>query len=276
MFERSAVALRLFALSLTLAGGCASTKPVAKPGEVELLAYDGRVTEEAIDHMRLAFPWELKNGTATDAKVDAVEWTLSIEGAELLSGTTPFDVRAAAGATASGVLEIDAEFPSTDESFTARAEKQVLPYGLNAVFKVSQGDATENYLNEWTGEVYAPKKPKLAVQPQAARYEETVELNIVVSVHNGNAFPITLEQLAFTVFVMDTEIFQGTVGQGNQLAPNTEASFDVNRWIGRDDLHDLAKKLAKTKSFPYRVEAELRLDGLSFPQTLTGDITFPR
>lgn len=262
--------------ALACAGQQAAPKGAAED-EIELLTFDAAIVSESLAAMALKAPWQLQNASAGPVVVRKVRWQLAVDGREPLTGEWGTPVTAPAGGNAASDLMVVATFspeppPTTPEAASAR----VRDYTLSGTFELETASGPQSYEGEWTGRLFLPVKPTLQVRPQAGRFDGMLELNIAVSVYNQNGFPVRLEALEARILLSGAEIYNSVLGTGAHIAPNSEVAYDVNRWIGRDDLKDLAKKLEKVKQVPYEVEAALRVDGAEMRESVRGDITFPR
>jgi len=256
-------------------GGAAQEQ--GSSAEVDVLTYDPVVTSQSLSDVALKFPWELDNPTAQKAGVGKITWTLTIDGEAPVSGETVAGVDAAAGAKANGAIEVKAPLSTTEEAFAAHAKKPGLRYTLAARLNVASGTNQEDFEAEWHGEIFGPRKPKVKLKAEAGRYgDRSFELNFLISLVNPNPFPVTVDGLEYTLFVNDVQISKDLLASNRQIDPSSELQFDVQRFIGKDDLQDLANAMMGMKIIPYHLNGTLKVQGIDIAAPIKGEITFAR
>lgn len=260
----------------TLVLACAGPQKAQRAVELDVLTYDARIVAEAIDAMRVAFPWELANPTGSAATVKRIEWQLTVEGNDAQTGVAEPDALADKGSSAKAELEVTIPFSTAAEALAARASKTTLPYTLKGAFTVATASGDEQFEAEWSGDVFAPKAPVVEVQAQAARYEQTAELTFQLVLKNPNNFAIRVSELGYRVTVESVEILSGAVAQNTEIPAAAETRYDLSRWVGREDLLELAKKLSTMKSFKYAVAPTLRVGETNFATPIEGELRFMR
>ncbi len=268
--------LQRSAAILVLLAGCAGPKPRPASADVELVTDDPEVQDQELARARISFPWEVNNKTSSPATVDSVDWTLNIPNEKKLSGSERPQIRAEAGTTAKGALRVEVPLSTSDEAFNNRAKDSALPFELVATFNVGTADGAVEYEASWSGELFPPQRPSVAVETQAVRYENNVELLFLLAIKNPNPFVLPIGRLLYTIHVEGTEVAKGTLALGQQVPAGSELHFDVTRMLGREDFQDLAKQLAAQQAVSYEVDTELRAAGLKFAQPISGSVEFPK
>jgi hypothetical protein len=271
-------------VAVSMLAACASTqtagKGAADDDEIEIVTFDPTLVGESIAAMTVKLPWQLKNESGSKVRVRKIAWKLAVDGREPFAGETASEVAAASGVTSEGEVLVVATFqpeaPPTGQNAAEAATMRIRDYTATATFELDTGDGPQSYEGEWNGRMFLPVKPGLSVRPQAGRFDKIIELNFAIGVNNPNGFAVRLETLEARIVLAGTEIYNSVLGSGARINPNSEVAYDVNRWIGRDDLMDLAKKLEKQKMVPYEVEALLRIDGAEMRDSVRGEISFPR
>ncbi len=251
--------------------------PKAERGAlVEILTEDAQIAEQRLGGASLTLPYELQNQGSGGATLEAIDWTLSLDGEPPAKGNVRPNTTVAAGQAAAATLTVEAKVSTTDEAFAARAEAPAQRFVVQANFKVATSAGASEFTAEWTGELFPARRPSLRVEPQALRAENDVELHFVLAIKNPNPFPLPVSRLQYVIAVEDTEVSKGELARGQMVAAGSELQFDVSRFVGRDDLHELEKRIAKQASIAYQVQSELELEGRTFADRASGTMSFAR
>jgi LEA14-like dessication related protein len=257
---------------------CASTgskQSGASGPEVELFTETAKVAQHDLGRVVLTLPYQVKNPTAQRATVGGAKWRLEIEGEPVLTGTQAQNAEAGAGGATNGVLTLEAKLATSDQAFNARASKAELRFTVSATFDISQGGEVVPFEAEWHGGLYPPKKPEVTLQAEAARQVgKSLEFNFIVGIANPNPFSVELGGFDYTLFVDQTEVSKDKLAQGHRLDTSSEIQFEVQRFVGREDLFDLAKKILPLSVIPYQLKGTLAFGEIELPVTINGEITF--
>lgn len=263
------------ALAIAPLVACATTQAPKKAGTLEMLTFPAKVQSESLHAMDIEFPFAIESNLGKELRIGKVSYELAVEGEAPTTGEAMLDGKGGDGTTKASFVAT-AKFASDDEAFERRAQQPVLPFTMKASVEVEHGGTVEEFEAEWNGEVYSPTLPLVQVRPQAARYEEIFDFQVILKITNPNGFPLELAGLDYTISVEDTQLLQGTIAEGVRLVPNSDMEFDMQQWVGRDEHMELARALAKAKSFSYSAELVLRTGELELPRTINETIEFPR
>ena len=257
--------------------GCATT-PKGDSGEVEVFTYDAELGEQTMRVAELALPWEINNPGPAAVTVDAVTWTLTVDGQEIDQQTVELERGVATATTATGTLRTRVEFSTTDEAFSARQSDPVLRWQVSAVFEVGGGpDGLTEFEAQWDGEFSAPRRPEVTASGQAAKSNQSsVEVSFTVTIANTNPFPIEIEGLDFELFIKDQLVESGRLATGQRLDGASELRFDLGKVLDKKDEPKLVRELLKTDTIPYRIEGELAAAGIRMAVPVKGEITFSK
>ena len=260
-------------LALSLACAHGSSRGATTPG-FQILTGKPRIELQTLNDVRLAFPWELQNQSTLPVEVRAVSWKLEIDGEPSLSGSGRPGVAAAPGASAESVLAVTASLGASDPGLPTA---EVLSYQLVATFDVDVGAGPQTSQQEWSGELFAPRTPTVALEAQAARYDgEGIELSLSIAVQNPNPFPLPVEALDYAVLIEDVEVSRGQLAQGDTVQAGSELHYELSRYLGREDLPQLARDLGARPRIPYSMENQLRTAGRVLSTPVEGELTFAR
>ncbi len=265
---------RILTASLLVLSACAHA-PATPTVTPEVLTFDVEYGPQSFAGASLTFPWELNNLTATPARVEAIDWTMELQGEPALTGQEKPDLTAAPNDKAAGRLTVTAVTGTGAEAFAARAAEPGLRFTFTATFTVAYGATTDSFEAEWRGEIFPPKEPSFSVRAQASRSGAGAELNFVLVITNPNPFPVRATGFDYAISVDGVALDKGTVGAGQDLGPGSDTEFDVTKPIDKKNAPELHGKLG-AKTVPYAVEATLRAGELVFARKLDGEIVFPK
>lgn len=267
---------RVALVSSITASACGGAQK-ASTVEVELIAYDGEIEEQSLRAAVLVFPWELQNPTAKKAGVGSVEWTFALDDEEPISGKAVIDKEAPAAGYAAGTIRVELVTSTKAEAFAARKDKVALKYTMTATFEVQSRYGDETIEAEWFGEIFPPRRPEVTIKAEAGRYgDRNYELSFEISIGNPNPFKIELGGLDYVLTVNDIEISKDLLARGKRVDPSSAIIFEIQRFIGRDDLPELANSLRGLDTIPYKLEGELKVGEIVIATPVTGEITFGR
>jgi hypothetical protein len=245
-------------------------------GGVEVLTDTATVVAQHLGSAVLALPYEIANRAGASATLDRVDWKVTLEGEPEQSGNVRLGQPIAAGASVAQALEIPVNVITSDEAFSRRAEASAQRFTVIGSFKIATPGGPEEFEAEWTGELFPSRRPSVPVQAQALRSEGSAELHFILAVKNPNAFTLPIGFLKYVIEVEGSAVATGELARGNSVPAGSERQFDVTRFVGRDDLHDLAKRILKQQSVAYLVKTELETSGRTFTDSLSGAMNFGR
>ena len=262
-----------------IATACASSGPGGGGGgntsAVELYTLDPIVAKQRFEMVRLQCPWELENSSSKKASVGKATWRVKLDEITL-SGEQVFDIEAAPGASSSGIIEIEVELPVNEEVLKANVEKRALFYNVSANFDIGIGRRNEIFEAEWNGEIYPPRAPQIFIKSEAARFDESMELNFRIALRNRNPFGVMVDGVDYVLTINGVELLKGELASSAFIDAASEMHFELNRFIGRDDHFDLVKALQSMQSVPYQLDATLRVAEVELKSSLHQEIIFPR
>lgn len=270
-------ALVLVAVAL----GCATATERPEPAasgpspEIEMLTYDGRVVSERLDRVTLELPFAVQTPFEGTLSIGAVEYALTLEGEPDVHGVAALTEVLEGPGTVNGAFRVAARLPATDEAF-ARRTMALLPYTVDARIELSGPQGPLAFDAQWRGEVFAPKRPTLRVQPQAARYEEGIDLTVVTTLSNPNGFPLRVKRVPYTVTIEGEIVVERELARLVTLAPRSEMRFDTQHRLDRSSHPVLLKKLKVASGFVYEASAALHLEELTVTLADEGRVGFPR
>ena len=92
--------------------------------------------------------------------------------------------------------------------------------------------------------------------------------------HTVNPFPLKLGAYDYKLQIADVEVATGRFTEGQKLAAGSELQFTITRFLGRDDHHDLAKKLLRASVISYRLASKLTAEDRPIEVPVDGEIRF--
>ncbi|MEO0814446.1 MAG: hypothetical protein AAFY60_16420, partial [Myxococcota bacterium] len=176
---------------------CAAPTPIQKTvaaPTLEMLTYEARVVNERLDSVTLEFPFEVESNTTGPVRVGMVKYTLKIEGEPQTVGAVSLTDAMSGPGQLRSRFTIRSPFPISREAF-ARRTQPLLPYTMDAVMEITSAAGLEEFEAQWSGEVFAPQRPTFTVMPQAARYDDSLELKVAVTLGNPNSFALPVTSL---------------------------------------------------------------------------------
>lgn len=266
------------AAAASLVVSCASgTSSTGSGVGVELYSLPGAIVEQNLGEVVLTFPWELENPKIKRASVGAVKWRLAIEGEDPQTGEVVVGQEAGPGGKTDGVIKVEAVTKTSDEAFDSRIGKPGLRYTMTGTFTIAIAGKEEEYVAEWNGEIFAPKKPDITVRAEAGRFGgKTLEFTFIIGIANPNPFEIQIGAFDYVLFVKDIEISKDSLAQGQRIVPSSELQFDIQRFIGKDDLQELAAELMELDAIAYRLDGKLSVNEIIINVPVAGEIQFAR
>ncbi len=272
--------MRRYALfvGLTLScAGAAEQQPKANETvpAIEMLTYEGRIVSERLDRITLELPLQVTSPLEGTLRLGAVQYTLEVTGEPTVQGAVALtDVIEGPGKLESA-FQVAARLPVNDEAF-ARRTTALLAYTVDAQIEVSTADGLELFDAQWTGEIFAPKRPTLTVMPQAARYAGAIDLTVLTTLSNPNGFPLRVRSVPYSLAIAGEQVVERELTRLVTLPARSETQFDFQHRIDRDTHPELLKLLKKTNGFEYDASATLELEALQITLTDQGSAVFPR
>ncbi|MEM6732108.1 MAG: LEA type 2 family protein [Myxococcota bacterium] len=269
------------AVLVCLASACASSvadpppQAAALSQRLDMLTYDARVTDEGLDRLALSFPFEIESEVEGTVRLGAVEYQLSIDGEPSVHGAVAMTESGPGVGTLGAQFAAVAKLPTSRDAF-ARRTQALLSYTLDARIEVQIAKGVEVFEAQWSGEVFAPKRPTLSVHAQAARYTRELDLTITLTLSNPNAFSLELDSVPYTFTVEGETVLEGVLAQQTRFAPNSEMKFDFQQRLDTCTFPELVKALENAEGFDYATKARILMGELELPVEHAGRVDFPR
>lgn len=254
--------------------GCALTGSKTKSAPIDIVT-EVLSEEPRLNHLAVNIPWELTNPSRTNATINSLRWTFSVDGHNPVQGTEEIGV--AVGTNASDSFNTSVEIPLEDSLsvLTTETESTIWKYNLLGTFQIQTENGLEEIESQWYGEFFAPQAPTVSVYASGARYSYgAYQLNFYINVHNPNSFPVKLNEVDYSLTVDKTQIHQGQLGPNKKLAPGSGMEFEISRKIGKTDFMELAKRLQGRNTIPYLFSSTIQTGNLTFAKPVAGELNF--
>ena len=253
--------------------GCATTKPTGPVPEPELLMAEQATQKVTLDSLEVRADWELQNPTPTPAAVEAIDWRFEVDGMDTVTRTETPNANTAPGQSSEGAIV--AKMVLVPDKSSAGATPRVIRFHLYATFKIRTATGLDEYESAWHGELLAPRQLEVAAFAGAARYEgSSYEMNVNLDLTNPNAFPMSVGEFSYSLFIDEVDLGGGQLFTERSLAPGATMQFDVGRVLDKTKNADVIKRLQGRQQIPFRIETKVLVAGESYNRPVFGTMDF--
>src|SRR5262249_20597219 len=153
-------------------------------------------------------------------------------------------------------------FPEEVEAYKKVIERGTIPVDLTGAVVLGDG---KRITFDRKGQVATPTLPQFVVHDaQAARYEkEGLDVTIFLHLVNENVFPVTIEQVRYTVFVEDKKIKSEQAAVGVKLIQGGAEEYEVTTILDDSSLaKGKVKQILQAGKVSYKVKGKIVLPRL--------------
>lgn len=259
------------ALAASWLAACASQKPVEKTEDVAVRVGGLLPKNKSLDASAIAVKLELFNPRKAGVKISKIAYAIDTgEVSGVVKGTSDGGATLESQQTAELEFEQAIPFPEDRSRYKEVIEKGVIPVSVSGTVHFEDGSSAPF---ERAGSVATPLLPKFVVfDAQAARYgEEGLDVTFFLRLLNENIFPVTIQELTYTVSINGKELKSETAAIGTRLPQGAGQEFEVSVILDESKFEGVKQILTDGK-FEYAVTGKLAVAGLELPFEHPGEI----